>query len=159
MKKLEGIPLPAVEHRGLKIEFITDSESWTVWMNDKTYYFDLVSEAKKKIDLHLKSQVDGTLAIKKRGYGDTGNKYFVAVKVTSVTEDGDIWITHVKSGRRERMSKRDKLYKNSTKNKLIMAQILKLRDDRAKLDKRIEVKGEKLELLDPMELIKNGKTG
>jgi len=133
-----------VEYRGHNIVFETMSERWTVDTPHGSYSHMDIGQVKKFCDKAQKSKINGLIVIKSGGVYASGIG-FNAVKVTSVTPEGEIWISHVKGGRREKLWKGDSLIKNSAKNKVVIKQIVelkgqieKLRDLTFKLEEQLE---------------------
>jgi hypothetical protein len=124
-----------IKYRGYKVEFRDSAEMWTVDLGDAGIYNDEdIKKIKKRIDQQLKSKVNGMIAI--RGGGWSGETY-KAVKITSVSVDGDIWIVGVKDGRREKLSYSDRLYENTPYNKKLMSKVLNLKLEKENIDNKI----------------------
>lgn len=137
-----------VEYRDFEIKFYNDDNRWSVDIDNVTFYDEDIKVLKKKIAAFHKGKVAGiTALVRGGGYGLDGLP-FQAVRITSITEDGDIWATYVKTGRRERLYRHATIYMLSAKNKKAIVEYMNLTKAIEKLQDRKSKLVERMELMD-----------
>ena len=130
------------EYKGFKITFDEFTESWKCEIKEGSWSEKVsLKDIKKSIDLFLKkeSEFKDTKAITLDTSSWRGKKFGSIVTITSVADDGDVWI-RTPSGEREKIGKglRSSLCSLTDENKVKLAEIFDLGRENEKILSKID---------------------
>lgn len=137
---------PVLKYRGHELTWSDSMNQWKVEIAEHTYYNIDPKKLKEKVNAFEKGKVNGIVGLMAAGYNSKAP--YEKVKVTSITEDGQVWITRTRSGRRERVYKASHILTTSEHNKVLIVQIIRIKNKVNALREKLSDLEDKLERLD-----------
>ena len=141
---------PTVRYRGWDIEFDESDGVWRLDLDGKYIHNMDIKKVKAKVNDFEKGKIKGVTGIIREGYsygkGDTHLPY-QAVEISSITAEGDIWITN-REGRRSKLYRADTIYAVTKENKKRLSKLRTLNQRIEKLNEEKHQLTEQLEVLD-----------
>jgi len=139
-----------MEYKGHEIDLNQKTEIFTLYISGDLYFssaslmevqgaIDKLIKKSKRIPAYILGGVSYS-------YGDQEVAY-TEVEITSVSPDGDMWITDKK---KNRARKRNGIFKKNAKNLELLKRIEKYRNEMAALDKTAELLKDKLEKVETL---------
>ena len=132
-------------YKKVEITFDEDTELWTT----KEHGCDLSLKAmKRKIDAHIK---------KEKGFGKIqvyinngwNRDHYALVTITSINEQGEVWIKHNDDGRREKKYAHQEFYENTDFNRDIFQKLDELIKEQQRISKEKDELKSQLQIYNP----------